>query len=397
MTSAREPRRVVVTGVGVVGPCGIGPEAFWKGLFGDQRPGPLHVEDFDPAQWFENPKEARRADRFTQFAIAAAAMAVEAAGGLVADSFRRGVHIGTGCGGIETLETQIRTFFEKGPKRVSPFLVPMMMPNSAAAAVSMRFACRGPCHTVTTACATGTDSIASGAAMVSDGRCDVVLAGSTEAALTPVSIQGFTNMTALSSDGLTHPFSVGRDGFVMAEGAAVVVLEELSHALERGARPMAEILGWASTADAHHITAPSPGGEGAAVCIKLALEHARIAPGDVTQINAHGTGTPLNDAAEASAIVSVFGDETPPVTSTKGVHGHALGAAGALEATAVVLSIVNRRIPPTKGVTEYDPALPELDLVVEPEGRAWEPGVAVSNSFAFGGHNACLVFGPPPS
>jgi 3-oxoacyl-[acyl-carrier-protein] synthase II len=390
------PRRVVITGYGVVGPCGTGQEAFWEGLLAEQTPGFREVDGFEPLDWFDNPKEARRIDRFAQFAVAAAAMALEQAGDLDADPARLGVQIGTGVGGLHTLEEQILTFHEKGPRRVSPFLVPMMMSNAGAAAVSMRYGWQGPCETTVTACASGTHSIGNGARLVADGRCDAVLAGSSEAALTPVGIQGFTNMTALSSDGISRPFDADRDGFVMAEGGAVLVLEELDRAVARGATIYGEVLGSASTADAHHITAPAPGGAGAMQCIELALADAGLTPGDIVHINAHGTGTPLNDAAEAAAISKVFGSPGPAVTSTKGVHGHALGAAGAIEAAAVLLSMAHALIPPTRGHTTPDPELPTIDLVVG-EPRSWEPGPTLSNSFGFGGHNGCLVLAPPPT
>jgi 3-oxoacyl-[acyl-carrier-protein] synthase II len=389
-------RRVAITGFGVIGPCGQGRDAFWRGLLTEPEPGIRSVDDFDPVPYFDNPKESRRTDRFAQFALAAAAIALEQSGSLTADPARRGVHIGTGVGGLNTLESQVVTFHEKGPRRVSPFLVPMMMANAAAAAVSMRHGWQGPCETTVTACASGTHSVTNGYRLIADGRCDAVLAGSAEAALTPVGIQGFKNMTALSSDGVSRPFDADRDGFVMAEGAGILVLEELEQARDRGAPLLGEVLGGASTADAHHITAPSPGGAGAIRCMELALADAGLAPGDVAQINAHGTGTLLNDAAEAEAVSKVFGSPGPPMTSTKGVHGHALGAAGALEAAAILLSMEHGLIPPTFGCTTYDPSFPTLDLV-RGEPREWEPGPTLSNSFGFGGHNGCLVIGPPPS
>jgi len=391
MTDQR--RRVAVTGLGVVGPGGIGRDAVWKGILADQSPGFREVDDFDPSDWFDNPKEARRTDRFAQFALAAAAMALDEAGDIGADPARLGVHIGTGVGGLRTLEDQIVTFHEKGPRRVSPFLVPMMMSNAAAAAVSMKHGWAGPCEATVTACASGTHSIGNGARLIIDGRCDAVMAGSSEAALTPVGIQGFRNMTALSSDGISRPFDRDRDGFVMAEGGAVLVLEEFEHARARGASIYGEILGAGSTADDHHITAPSPGGAGAVRCIELALADAGLTPGDIAHVNAHGTGTLLNDAAESEALSKVFGSPGPPVTSTKGVHGHALGAAGSLEAVAVLLSMQHELIPPTRGHTHADPDLAALDLVLG-EPRPWTPGPVLSNSFGFGGHNGCLVLGP---
>jgi 3-oxoacyl-[acyl-carrier-protein] synthase II len=389
-------RRVAITGLGVVGPCGTGRDAFWQGLLDEQTPGFREVDDFDPLDWFDNPKEARRTDRFAQFALAAAAMALDEAGDLDADPARLGVQIGTGVGGLHTLEEQILNYHEKGPRRVSPFLVPMMMSNAGAAAVSMKHGWQGPCETTVTACASGTHSIGNGARLVAEGRCDAVLAGSSEAALTPVGIQGFQNMTALSSDGISRPFDRDRDGFVMAEGGAVLVLEELERARNRGATVYGEILGSASTADAHHITAPTPGGGGAVRCIELALADAGLAPDAIAHINAHGTGTPLNDAAESEAISKVFGSPGPPVTSTKGIHGHALGAAGALEAVVVLLAMDRELIPPTRGHTNPDPELAPLDLVVG-EPRSWTPGPTLSNSFGFGGHNGCLVIAPPPT
>ena len=255
----------------------------------------------------------------------------------------------------------------------------MMMPNAGAAAVSMRFGLQGPCEVVTTACAAGTDAIGNGARLIASGRCDVVLAGGSEAAMTETAVAGFGNMTALSPTGVSRPFDVKRDGFVLSEGGAVLVLEELGSARSRGATVLAEVLGAASTADAHHLTAPAPAGAGAAACMELALADAAMGPADIVQINAHGTSTPLNDAAEAEAILKVFGSPGPPVTSTKGVTGHALGAAGALEAAAVVLT--------------PDPAA-GLDLVLG-AARPWQPGPVISNSFGFGGHNGCLVLAPP--
>lgn len=386
-------RRVAVTGVGVVAPCGIGTDAFWDGLLRPAQPGERRVEGFDPSGWF-GPKEARRTDRFAQFAVAAAAMALDDAGTVEADPDRCGVIIATGVGGLQTLEDQILVREQKGPNRVSPFLVPMMMPNAGSASVSMRFGWRGPCETIATACAAGTHAVGNAARLVASGTCDAVLAGGSEAAITVTALAGFGNMTALSGSGTSCPFDPRRDGFVMAEGAAVLVLEELELARARGARIYAEVTGSASTADAHHITAPEPSGSGAVRCMELAIADAGLAPADIRHINAHGTSTPLNDAAEAVAINKVFGAPGPPVTSTKGITGHALGAAGALEAAAVVLSIDRRLIPPTMGTEQVDPQI-ELDVVLA-EPRPWDPGPSLSNSFGFGGHNGCLVIAPPP-
>ena len=247
--------------------------------------------------------------------------------------------------------------------------------------------------TTVTACAASTHAIGNAARLIATGRCDAMLTGGSEAAMTPVGMQGFANMTALSSVGVSRPFDAERDGFVMSEGAAVLVLEEWSAAEARGATILAEVMGAASTADAHHITAPAPKGIGAIGCMELALADAGLQVGDIVHINAHGTSTPLNDAAEAEAIAAMFGSSMPIVTSTKGVTGHALGAAGALEAAAVVLSMQHKLIPPTDGTKAVDPSLPAIDLVLG-EPRAWTPGPSLSNSFGFGGHNGCLVIGP---
>ena len=386
-------RRVAVTGMGVVASCGIGTDAFWDGLCGDAAEGDRRVHDFDPSPHFENPKAVRRSDRCTQFAIAAADMALEQAGTLTADSFRRGVFIGTGIGGIATLEEQILIRHEKGSRRVSPFMVPMMMPNAAPAAVSMRHGFQGPAENTCTACAAGTHALANAARLIAHGRCDVVLAGGSEAPFVETAIAGFTNMTAFSSVGISRPFDAERDGFVMGEGAGIMVLEEWDMALERGATILAEILGGASTADAHHITAPSPGGVGAITCMRLALEEAGVDPEQVRHINAHGTSTPLNDMAEALAMAEVFGPDGPLVTSTKGITGHALGAAGAIEAVAVVLAMRKGLIPPTAGYATADPEMPPIHLVTGSPAQ-WEPGISMSNSFGFGGHNGSLVIAP---
>ena len=386
-------RRVAVTGLGVVAPCGVGVDAFWEGLCSPAPVGPRVLENWDASPYFENAKEVRRSDRFTQFAVAAADEALEQAGELGADPARLGTFIGTGVGGIETLESQIEIRLTKGERRVSPFLVPMMMTNAAAAALSMRHGWQGPCENTVTACAAGTHAIGNAARLISNGYCDAVLAGGSEAPLTPTAVAGFTNMTALSSSGVSRPFDPRRDGFVMAEGSAVLVLEELSRAEARGATILGEILGSASTADAHHITAPAPGGTGAITCMRLAIEDAGITADDVVHINAHGTSTDKNDAAEAAAIGKIFGTPGPVITSTKGVTGHALGGAGALEAAAVLLSMNRRLIPPTAGHETLDPEMPDIDLVVG-EPRPWAPGPSLSNSFGFGGHNGTLVIGP---
>ena len=386
------PRRVVVTGLGVVSPVGTGLDAFWQGLRTPPAPRrERRADDFDPEPWLPG-KQNRHTDRFTQFAVAAAEMALEHAGGAPdVDPARAGVQLGTGIGGVGTLETQVGVLAARGPKRVSPFTIPMVMPNAGAAAVSLRYGWRGPSETLTTACAAGTHSLAAGARMVADGRCDAVLAGGAESSMTPTTVAAFTTMTALSRTGVSRPFDVARDGFCISEGAAVLLLEERDAALARGATLYGEVLGAASTCDAFHMTAPSPGGRGAADCMRLALHDAELEPGDVRHVNAHGTSTPLNDAAEAEAVCEVFGAHAVPVTSIKGVTGHGLGAAGALEAASVLLSFLHRELPPTMGTTDVDPAL-AIDVVLEP--RPFAPGPVLSNSFGFGGHNGSLVLGP---
>jgi 3-oxoacyl-[acyl-carrier-protein] synthase II len=390
----RSGRRVAITGLGVVAPCGIGKEAFWAGL---SQPAPegrtLPVLDWDPAPYFDSPKDARRADPYQHYALAAAMEAMAQAGEPPADPGRKGVIIGTGVGGLHIIDEQVQVRLEKGDRRVSPFLVPMMMANAASAAISMKYRWQGPVETICTACAASTHGIGYAARLIAWGRCDAALAGGAESTLTPTAIAGFANMTALTSKGVSRPFDAERDGFVMGEGAAVLLLEEWEMARARGARILGEVLGAGSNADAHHITAPSPGGTGAMRCIELALTDAGLSPDDIRQVNAHGTSTPLNDAAEAEALGRVFGLPGPPVTSTKGVTGHALGAAGAIEAAAVLLSIEHRLIPPTMGTRTVDPDI-AIDVVIG-EPRPWEPGPVLSNSFGFGGHNGCLIIGPP--
>ncbi len=391
----RTGRRVAVTGLGVVAPCGIGREAFWQGLLG---PGLVDagrlttIEDWDPSPWYDSPKDARRADRSEQYAVAAATEALEQSGRPAADPSRIGTIFGTGVGGIHTLEEQIVVRLDKGERRVSPFLVPMMMANAPGANVSMRFDLRGPNETISTACAAGTHALGYAARLISWGLADAVVAGGTEYAGTPTSLASFGNMTALSSTGTSRPFDAERDGFVMGEGAAVMVLEEWEAATSRGATIIGEILGAASNADAHHITAPSPGGVGAIQCMQLALTDAGLEPGEIRQVNAHGTSTPLNDAAEAAAVSEIFGERAVPVVSTKGVTGHALGAAGALEAAAVLLSMEHRLIPPTANTTNVDPEM-TVDVVTG-SARPWEPGPTMSNNFGFGGHNGSIIIGP---
>jgi 3-oxoacyl-[acyl-carrier-protein] synthase II len=388
-------RRVAITGFGVVAPCGLGKADYWKGLLGPGLSGvgpATRIENWDPSPYYASPKDARRADLSEQFAVAAAVEAVAQAGDLGLDSARFGTIFGTGVGGIQTLEEQIEVRLEKGERRVSPFLVPMMMANAPGAAVSMRFGLRGPNETICTACAAGTHALIYASRLISWGLADAIVSGGTEHAATPTAMASFGNMTALSRTGTSRPFDVDRDGFIMGEGAAAFVLEEWEHAIDRGATILGEIVGGGSNADAHHITAPAPGGTGAIACIRLALADAGLQPSDIKQINAHGTSTPLNDSAEAAAVTAVFGERAVPVVSTKGVTGHALGAAGALEAAAVLLSFEHRLIPPTANTKVLGDDV-ALDVVID-EARPWEPGPTVSNNFGFGGHNGSIVIAP---
>jgi 3-oxoacyl-[acyl-carrier-protein] synthase II len=386
--------RVAITGYGVVAPCGIGKELFWQGLLGPGFTGAnsIELEDWDPSPYFENSKESRRADRCEQFALAAAGEAMAQSGELPYNRERIGTILGTGIGGLRTLEGQVEVRMEKGERRVSPFLVPMMMSNASGAAISMRYGLQGPTETICTACAAATHAIGNAARLIAWGRCDAVVTGGTESAATVTALAGFTNMTALSSTFVSKPFDETRDGFIQGEGAAIFVLERLDLALARGATILGEIVGAASNADAYHITAPSPGGVGATRCMQLALEDAGLEPKDIKQINAHGTSTPLNDKAESQAIAAVFGNDGPPVVSIKGVTGHPLGAAGALELAAVMLSFEKKLIPPTRGTTVVDPEM-SIDVVLG-EPRSWEPGPTISNNFGFGGHNGSVIVSP---
>ncbi len=387
-------RRVAITGYGVVAPCGLGKDAFWQGLLGPAITGTkaIFFENWDPSAYYASPKESRRADAVEQFAMASATEAFEHAGKIDVDPRRFGIIYGTGIGGLRTLEEQIELRLEKGERRVSPFLVPMMMGNASGAAISMRYGLQGPNETICTACAAATHAIGYAARLIAWGRCDAMVTGGSEAAGTLTSIAGFNNMTALSSTGSSRPFDTDRDGIVMGEGSATFILEEWDMAVARGATIYGEILGAASTADAHHITAPAPGGTGAINCMSLALDDAHLAPSDIRQINAHGTSTPLNDAAEAEAVNAVFGQASPPMTSIKGVTGHPLGAAGALEAAAVLLSMQHRLIPPTAGTTKLSDDM-KVDIVMGAP-REWEPGPTISNNFGFGGHNGSIIIGP---
>ncbi|MFM8416741.1 MAG: beta-ketoacyl-[acyl-carrier-protein] synthase family protein, partial [Actinomycetota bacterium] len=386
--------RVAITGYGVLAPCGIGKQAFWQGLLGPGINGAKTVEiaNWDPQPYFANPKEARRSDRVEQFALAAAAEAFAQSGELPYDHARIGSIFGTGIGGLRTLEEQVITRVEKGERRVSPFLVPMMMANACGAAISMRYSLRGPAETICTACAAATHAIGYAARLVAWGRCDAVVTGGAESAATITAVAGFANMTALSTTGCSKPFDASRDGFVFGEGAAVFVLERYDLAVARGATIIGEVLGAGSNADAHHITAPSPGGVGAMACMQQALDDAGLSVRDIKQINAHGTSTPLNDRAESEAVATLFGTPTPPVTSIKGVTGHPLGAAGALEAAAVLLSFEHEMIPPTANTSVLGDDI-TCDVVFGAP-RPWTPGPTISNNFGFGGHNGSVILSP---
>jgi 3-oxoacyl-[acyl-carrier-protein] synthase II len=379
---------VAVTGLGALTCAGVGVNALWEALSKATAPTSKLVAAFD-ATHLGGPKELRRLDPFALYALMAADEAWNQSGlsGPIDDA---GSIVTTGIGGLQTVLEQFRVLNEKGPDRVSPFMVPMMMPNAATAAVSMRFGLGGPCETVTTACAAGTHAIGNAARLVASGRCDVAVAGGAEAVVVEIAIAGFRNMTALSNEDFSRPFDVNRDGFVMGEGAGILILEEWDHAVTRGATILAEVIGAASTADAHHITAPDPSGRGATRCMELALKDAGIAASDVSHINAHGTSTPLNDLAEAVAVHHVFGEHPPPVTSIKGHLGHSLAAAGALEGVASVMTLLHQSIPPTAGTTVVDPEI-ALDVVVG-SPRAAEVDIVLSNSFGFGGHNGSVVF-----
>jgi len=386
--------RIAITGYGVVAPCGIGKEAFWAGLLGPGTSGNLsiEIENWDPLPYFPGPKEARRSDRHEQYALAAAFEALAQSGDLPYEKSRIGTIFGTGIGGLRTLEEQIIVCHEKGERRVSPLGIPMMMSNASGAAISIRYGFQGHLEIICTACAAATHAIGNAARLIALGNCDAVIAGATESATTTTAVAGFTNMTALSTSKTSKPFDVSRDGFIFGEGAGAFVLERLDLAVARGANILAEVLGSGNTADAYHITAPSVGGTGASRCMELALADAGLEPSDIKQVNAHGTSTQLNDIAEAQAVQRVFGKYTVPVVSIKGVTGHPMGAAGALEAAAVLLSFEKKLIPPTAGTTVIDPEM-NIDVVLG-EPRPWEPGPTMSNNFGFGGHNGSIILAP---
>jgi 3-oxoacyl-[acyl-carrier-protein] synthase II len=408
--SRPDRRRVAITGMGVKTPAGNDLDTFWKTIVaaesqaapwtlvdGDVLPVKFgcEVKDFDPTAYL-NVKEARRQDRVAQMGFGAAMDALKQAGEIGADPARCAVIGGTGVGGLITLEAQVTLYAEKGADRVSPFLVPMMMTNATGGLISIQLGWTGPSFTVTTACAAGANAIGEAGRLIREGSADVVLAGGFESSITPTAISAFARMGALSGRNddpkrASRPFDKDRDGFVMGEGAAFLVLEEWERAEARGAEILGELLGYGRNCDAHHITAPSPGGVGAVACMSLALEDAGLPPSAVNHINAHGTSTPLNDAAESEAAAKVFGGNPPPVTSIKGVTGHTIGAAGAVEAVASLLSLRNGLVPP---VANYETPDPDIHAdIVHGSPRSIGEGVALSNSFGFGGHNASLVLG----
>jgi 3-oxoacyl-[acyl-carrier-protein] synthase II len=386
---------IVVTGRGVVSSIGEGADTFFDALLAKKSgiaDGVGAATEFDP-EVAMSPKDVRRSDRYTHLAVAAAAQAAEEANvpdGV--DPERLGVLVGTGVGGLLTLEEQCRNFFEGGERAVSPHFVPMMMPNAAAGVIAMRLGAHGPGFSVSSACATGGHAIGEALRMITRGEADVVVAGGTEAALTGVCLAAFRRMGALSREGVSRPFDARRDGFVMGEGAAVIVLERAEHAKARGATIYGRIAGYGASNDAFHITQPDSEGRGAKAAMLATLKDAGLTPAEIGYLNAHGTGTPFNDKIETAAIKSVFnGSSTPPpVSSTKSAIGHLLGAAGAVEAVVCVEAVRRGVLPPTLNYEERDP---DCDLDYVPEGPREAPDleIALSNSFGFGGQNACLA------
>ncbi len=408
-------RRVVITGVGPVTPIGTGKENFWNNLIAGKSGIDLitrfdttdvdvkiagEVKDFDYAEYMDK-KEGKRMDRVTHFAVAAAKLAVEDAKLDLAsiNQVRAGVCVGSGIGGIETFVEQTTKYVEKGPSKISPFFIPMEIPNMPAGQISIALGFKGPNTAIVTACATGTNCIGDAFRTIQYGDADIMIAGGTEAAISPVAVAGFANMKALSTNNehpekASCPFDKKREGFVMGEGAGVIVLEELEHAKARGAHIYAEICGYGMTADAYHITAPDPSGEMPAACMQAAVDDAGLKPEAVDYINAHGTSTHRNDLNETLAAKKVFGEHAykMAISSNKSMLGHLLGAAGGVEAIATVLTIENGVIPPT--INYEDPDLEEgLDLDYVPNvARKANVDVAISNSFGFGGHNATILF-----
>ncbi len=406
-----ERRRVVVTGIGPVTPIGIGVEEFWEGLVSGRNgirrisrfdPSDLpvtvagEVDGFDPAR-FLDPKEVRRTDRFSHYALAAAQLAWDDAGGPEVVPDRGGAIIATGIGGIETLLQQHLVMLEKGPGRVSPFMVPALMANAAAGHVAMRFGLTGPNYATVSACSSSNHAIGEAMRYIREGVLDLCVAGGSEAATLPLTVAAFSQMTALTKnpdpERASRPFDAHRDGFVLAEGACCLVLEAEEHARARGARIYCEVAGYGASDDAFHITAPDPKGSGAALSMRWALQDAGEEPSAVDYVNAHGTSTPLNDAAETIAIKAALGEDVAhrvAVSSTKSMTGHMLGAAGAVESAACVLAIARGVVPPT---IHYETPDPECDLDYVPnEARRMDVRLALNNSFGFGGHNAVVAF-----
>ena len=403
-------RRAVVTGIGPVSPVGIGLEEFWAGMIGgrngvrtitrfpiDDLPVSLagEVDGFEPTD-FLDAKEARRTDRFTQFGVASAQLAWQDAGTPEVVAERGGVIFATGIGGIETLLTQHSVLLEKGPGRVSPFMVPMLMANAPAGHIAMRFGLTGANFATISACSSSNHALFEALRLIRQGTLDLVVAGGSESATLPLTVAAFAQMTALTKnpdpETASRPFDADRDGFVLSEGAVTLIVESEEHARARGARIYCELAGAGASDDAFHITAPDPKGSGAALAMRWALQDAGAEPADVTYINAHGTSTPLNDAAESAAIKGVLGEHAHnvAVSSTKSMTGHMLGAAGAIEGAVCALAIARGTIPPT---IHYATPDPDCDLDVTPnEARELDVTFALSNSFGFGGHNACVAF-----
>ncbi len=408
---------VVVTGIGAVTPLGYGVEALWQGVVnGRSAVGPITRFDASPLatqiaaevkginmeEHFDR-KTARRMEPFVQYAVIAARQAVQDAN-LLSNGVKRervGVIVGTGIGGVGILVQQSKVLETQGPRRVSPFLIPMMLPDMASGQVAIDLGITGPNMAVISACASGTNAIGEAAEVIRRGAADVMITGGTESAIIPIAIAGFNVMGALCTNnqagpGANRPFDARRDGFVIGEGSAILVLESLSHARARGARIYGEVAGYGATADASDMVAPRPDGAGAAAAMRAALDDAHLSPADIDYINAHGTGTQLNDAMETAAIKTVFGDRAArvPISSTKPVTGHMLGAAGAVEAVLCLQAMAAGTIPPTINYAEPDPAC-DLDYVPN-QARPANLRVTMSNSFGFGGHNACLVFRATP-
>ena len=405
--------RVVVTGIGIVSPVGLDKRTTWENLLagnsgidrissfdteGFETSIAAEVDGFEPTDYVSR-KEARRMDRFVQLAAAATLQAVDDAGLSVngANGERVSVMIASGIGGIRTLSEQYGVMSDRGPSRVSPFLVPMMLPDMASGQVSMLMGAKGPNYATVSACSSGADALGQAFRLVQEGTVDVALAGGAEAAICPIGIAGFNSCKALSRRNdepqrASRPFDAERDGFVLGEGSAVLVLESIESAKGRGVEPIAEMSGYASTADAYHITQPAPDGEGGARAMRLALEDAKIAPDEIDYINAHGTSTQLNDRYETMAMKSVFEEHAYkiPVSSTKSMTGHLLGACGSLEAAVAIMAIKNWAAPPTINLEFPDPDC-DLDYIPHVPRRG-EIKTAMSNSFGFGGHNASLVF-----